>query len=597
MGTSTDFCIEGWIYPTEAPADSDAIYASYPDTTNNNWIIWFRSGKLGVYQYPNANFTTNAFESTSTISINAWTHFAFTRSGSVFRLFINGVQEDTYTGSVDFGAANKALTIGRYDSNTTSNFNGYISNLRHVVGRAVYTSNFTPSTSSLGATSGGTSPPQGTETKLLTCQSNRFVDNASTPNTITRNGDVRVTPFSPFAPSAAYDPAVNGGSGYFDGNGDYLTVASAAAIQLDNATAFTIEFWVNPSVIPTLGSAAFIYRAYNMLSPFQGYGIGIGADTFNTNLQWWDGTSWTSIGAVSANTWTHIAISYEGSGTTRRFFINGVLQGSAGTVPATINYTSGTYQIGARNADQYLTGYLSNFRIVKGTAVYTAAFTPPTAPLTAITNTSLLCNFTNAGIFDNTGKNNLETVGDAQIDTTTKKYGTGSMEFDGNGDYLQSAPGNPDFAFGTGGFTIEFWMYANSTTGGVSGFGTTGSVTGGTALQHDVIFVTNNLRFRIMTGSTITTVASPSVSTATWTHFALVREGSTFTVYKDGVSEGTATNSGSLNFNTSWVWRVGSGVGTGTTFFDGYIDDFRITKGVARYTANFTPPTSAFLDK
>jgi hypothetical protein len=55
---------------------------------------------------------------------------------------------------------------------------------------------------------------------------------------------------------------------------------------------------------------------------------------------------------------------------------------------------------------------------------------------TAITNTSLLLLAPNAGIFDNTGKNNLETVGNAQIDTSVKKYGTGSMEFDGTGDYL-----------------------------------------------------------------------------------------------------------------------------------------------------------------
>jgi hypothetical protein len=60
-------------------------------------------------------------------------------------------------------------------------------------------------------------------TELLTCQTNRFVDNSTNNFAITVNGNTSVQPFSPFAPSAAYDPSVNGGSGYFDGSGDGVT--------------------------------------------------------------------------------------------------------------------------------------------------------------------------------------------------------------------------------------------------------------------------------------------------------------------------------------------------------------------------------------
>jgi hypothetical protein len=114
--------------------------------------------------------------------------------------------------------------------------------------------------------------------------------------------------------------------------------------------------------------------------------------------------------------------------------------------------------------DTSFPGYISGFRVLKGTAIDFSSTGVPTAPYQASdeADTTLLLNFTNAGIFDNTGKNNLETVADAQMDTTVKKYGTGSMEFDGTGDYLLMK-GGESFAFGTGDFTIEFWVNTNQT--------------------------------------------------------------------------------------------------------------------------------------
>jgi hypothetical protein len=229
--------------------------------------------------------------------------------------------------------------------------------------------------------------------------------------------------------------------------------------------------------------------------------------------------------------------------------------------------------------------------MVVGSAVYTASFTPSTSPLTAITNTELLCNFTNAGIFDQTGKNNLETVGNAQIDTTTKKYGTGSMEFDGTGDWLK-VPNSVDIQLGTGDFTIEFWVYlATGDTGSNRGLVAKGGASTGWLVSLNT---TQKVVFTF-TSSTITSTGA--ITTNAWNHIAVVREGTGSNqtkIYIGGTNDGTGTVS--TNFNQTEVMYIGANRAAGDPM-KGFIDDLRITKGVARYTATFTPPTAAFPDQ
>jgi len=91
----------------------------------------------------------------------------------------------------------------------------------------------------------------------------------------------------------------------------------------------------------------------------------------------------------------------------------------------------------------------------------------------------------------------------------------------------------------------------------------------------------------IVTGST-------AISVNTWTHVAVTRNGNTFRLFVNGIVDATATSSNSQTLNAADVFYVGrSGYDT-TRIVTGYLDDVRITKGYARYTANFTPPTAAF---
>jgi hypothetical protein len=462
---------------------------------------------------------------------------------------------------------------------------GHISNLRAVKGQALYTSDFTPSTVPLTTTSQGATA---SNVSLLTCQSNTFIDNSTNNFAITVVGSTRPTTFAPFAVSysslQSYTPAVFGGSAYFDGVGDVLTLASNAALGFATGD-FTLETWYYTTVAPTStnvclynnGSGNFFLQLRNTA-----FGIGVVGSAENNAFTF----------SFTANQWYHLAVSRSGS--TVRGFVNGTL---VGTGSNSINYgQSGATLGGLTSSSQLITGYISSFRTVKGTALYTSSFVPQNAPLTAVTNTSLLLNATNAGIYDAAILNNFETVGNAQVSTSVKQYGTSSMAFDGNGDFLavSAGPANLPFTFGTGNFTIEMWVYFTAFGTAVDywvfydsrAFATAGDTRRPTiSLKGDTVVYFTNAADRITSGT---------VSADTWYHLAVSRSGSSTRMFINGTQAGT-TYTDTTNYNNSPGRPLIAGDGnTGTALFNGYIQDLRVTYGIARYTANFTPPTAAF---
>ena len=504
--------------------------------------------------------------------IGKWYHMAavYTSSNTTITLYINGVN----VGSMAYGIGNVTgnVLIGRNGENGGP-INGYISNFRYIVGTSLYTSNFTPSTTPLTAI---------TNTQILTCQSNSFIDNSGNSRAVSiAAGTPSVQAFGPFAPALQWTPDVVGGSGYFDGSGDYLSIPSSSNLSLGTGD-FTLECWVYPlswnsSTDQNLFAGNAIYSpglGGNLYYPGKlvfGYN-GVVTIVDNATLP-------------AVNTWTHV-VATRASGVFR-IFLNGTQSGS--TVTYSADFSAPIVFVGTNGGTGFVNGYISGARVIKGTALYTSNFTPPTAPPTAVSGTQLLLNMTNAGIYDGKMANNLETVGNAQVATSPVKYGSGSMYFDGSGDFL-SIPNTQAFNFGSGSFTIEFWALINTTSSEGCVFHNYNADNQGVMVS--VNGVAGKWRFYAGNGSWFVTLdSSVLVTTGTWNHVACTRNNNTWTIWLNGVSVATTTNSSnpSMDSGPAFIGKFGD---IAANNFNGYLDDFRITRA-CRYFANFTPPQQA----
>jgi hypothetical protein len=215
----------------------------------------------------------------------------------------------------------------------------------------------------------------------------------------------------------------------------------------------------------------------------------------------------------------------------------------------------------------------------------------------------LLTNFTNAGVVDATAKNVLETEGNAQISTAQSKWGGGSILLDGTGDYL-NVPTTPLLSLGSAAFTIEMWVNFSASVSG-AGYVLVSKAPNSFTPQASWNFwrnTSNKLRFIFSTdgGATnlgiIDTTNNFTPTTGQWYYLAVTRSGSTWAIYIDGVSQslttsttGSATLSSAI-FNSTTPLVVGA-TSDGVSTLNGYVDDLRITTGVARtITASPTAP-------
>ncbi len=518
-------------------------------------------------------------------SAGVWHHVAAYRDGNNFYCSVDGTVSSMGTSSATIATPSAyAPSIGIWGG-TSLPMNGFISNLRVIKGTALYgSSNFTAPSSPLTDV---------TNTKLLTCCSNRFRDKSTSAHALTSGSVPKVQPFSPFAPSAAYDAAVNGGSVNFEAvSSGYVADlwGSLNTSTLNFGTGdFTIEAWVYKKVD---GEGTIYNGSYGSNQP-------ILLIATNNKLAFYGGTTEVAISTstVPLNSWTHVAVS-RASGT-GYLLINGVQEA---TWSDTTNYPVPYlyYFIGCNKA-QTGSAFVGNMslRILNGTGLYTGAYTVPTSPFTDVTNTKVLLNGAGGALFDQTGKTNLITVGNTQLNTSIKKFGTASAKFDETGD---TATITDSLYLGSGDFTIEGFVYFNSSPTDGQGLFVFDSQSLGNRAGYGPALGTYahapydgkwhsyyGTQASTGTGTQGNSEATPSGTT--WIHFAYVRTSGVIKIFIDGSQIGSDI-AFTGNYKANDVLTLGGYYST-SYLLNGYLDSWRVTLK-ARYTSNFTAPTEAF---
>ena len=404
------------------------------------------------------------------------------------------------------------------------------------------------------------------------------------------------------------------GSVFFDGTGDNLTVPASTDFAWGTAD-FTVEMWVY--------STASDHTSGNHYMFDLGSG-NLGAISYYQNkFNYYNTTvgSTRQIGGFPALEWHHIAVARE-NGTTR-MFLDGVVGMSFAD---THNYGTSALAVEiagyAGGSTLNWQGYISNLRVCKGHAVYTGNFTVPTRELPvhkappkgvvfpAADNLTVLlaCQSSTDATLDSSGRHTLTANGDVHAQSanpgllrgtnisTTITENTGSVYFDGTGDYL-AMQDSDDFNFGSEDFTVEAWIEGANL----------GSRTNSVVLNQSTGSATSNSAFYFGAGNTGTSLylstsgsswtdyieCATDISDNGWNHIVWQRRSNTLEIYVNGILEavaaGSALFSGTVH-NSSRIVEIGRQSTSGSQF-QGHISNLRVCKGHAVYTENFAVPT------
>jgi len=189
-------------------------------------------------------------------------------------------------------------------------------------------------------------------------------------------------------------------------------------------------------------------------------------------------------------------------------------------------------------------------------------------------------------------------VNHAQIDTVQSKFGGASGLFDGTDDYLTLADSS-DFNLGLSAepFTIDCWIRTTDTTFGIVGRGSgTYAWNNTTGIQYHLIYGGGILYFQfwnnVDNGQAFITSNVPK--DGSWHHIAVIYDGTTTKIAIDGTFSGTTTTDNYYKPSSANNFIVGVVNGL-IDYFAGWFDEIRVSKGIARWTANFTPPVSAYI--
>ena len=557
------FTVDFWVHVTGGSTYKNLLefgtYGDYPAT------------RFALTIYPNEQLQVENFaallQDPTAFPTDEWVHVAVTRdSASMMRLFINGVVVDSDTVTQAFTA--NIASIGKQWSGES--FTGWMDELRVVKGECLYTANFTPPTQPYA-------DPVAPGMELLlhmdgANESTTFTDSSSNNWTVTPSGGAAIS---------TTQSKFGGASMYLDGTG--AAVSANASIMNFAAGDFTVECW--------LYLLAEQYHGVVGSGADGGCVIGIADDGSVLCDYRGEGTGVTSpAGAASVNSWQHLAVT-RASGAVK-IFVNGIAV-ATGTMSAAFS-AAATTSVGSFPGPVWLlNGYMDELRIIKGTAAYKTNFTPSNAPHSnPPPPPALLLHMDGANestAFTDSSSNNWTVTpsGAAAISTTQSKFGGASGYFSSAS--VLTIPDHPSLEFGSADFTIEFWIYRVGASGFIAGKGDAATAAGSSfALGFNLGGAS---AFYFDSTSSVEIAGLDDLSADQWQHVAFVRTAGDIVLYIDGLEVSRETiGSGVIN-DTAQPLKIGNYVGGSLECF---IDELRIIKGYAAYTANFTPPTAPF---
>lgn len=591
IGTN-DFTYEAWIYDTN------------PSTTDWRAIIAAQYGSTGIgfftHQSRLSAYGVGEILVGPTYNKNEWNHVVLTRESGTLYMYLNGVKHSN-SASNTYNLTRTQFEIGA-NGQSAELFKGFITDARIVNGTAVYTANFTPPTERLTAI---------TNTSILLGSLPYQADASGNNHRLTSTYPPTMQPFTPFDSEDEYASSTDGGSIYFNGTNAYLRADTALDSMTSGNTEWTLEAWVYPNNLGGTGSSSSDFFGCNRTT--DGHDVlTVGPAQLRV-----DANTHADLQDLINRQWQHVAVVYHTGYNGLRYYVNGYHVNSYNPLSTQPALADCAFGIGCKfngsslTPGNYFSGLLSDVRVsdhdiygvstsYSPTNPLTQEFTPPTGPLTATNDTDFLLHATNAGIIDKSQSVQAVTLkGNANSSTTQTKYLTSSMYFDGTGDYLTIPYVTEHYDWWNKDFTIEAWIYPTTFTGWYTGssVGEISTLIGNmdptvlTCYWSFGITSTGAVRFFYYNGSSVNTPSSTeTVNLNEWSHIAFVKDSNGYKYFVNGVGGSYTSISGTPQSNATTGLTIGS---LTSDSINGYVSDVRITSGLARYTANFTPPTAA----
>ena len=592
MSGKSSFTAEVWYYHITGNSGWDTIWSSGSSGYNQIGRLYQNSSSLYLYWSGSSNISvTNVFNDPG------WKHIALTWDGTTTKIYVNGEQVTSSSSPAYGGSDDIVLGQASYYPHA------YFHDFRVVKNAVVYTGEFNPPTDSLSLYTTG-----GAVTPILAARKG-FYSNEGTAATVV--GDITLAnadanPESRIVPATPYD-----GQSYnesFDGKGSYWWDGGGSNIQTFTLPAaigtgtFTGEVW---AWLDTRLTANYYYRLMNFNQNPNVYYRG-SAYTGRDNEfavytpDQYPGNEDTSIEAFR---WHHVVIQRDASNNLD-LYVNGKREHRK--TSHTTNMTSTTVQLGGGSPTWK--GFLCDFRVVVGTAVYSGNFNPPTGPLTATGGTYgdgtnnvdtsitsghtkiLLSSITPAFGDISQSENGLVAYNDISTQTEQIKYGGRSLYFDGTSDRIEFQMQPVDsyrfeldrnYFKGYDDGCIEAWVYVNADAS-FNIYNQGGGSNGSIALYW-VGTGTNAGKFGINVYGGGAGLTTNTYAKQNWYHVAAVRKGKYTKLYINGVEDSGARYDGSdsnvTNVDLINIGKTWNSVETN----NGYMQDFRITKEISRY--------------